>query len=97
MARAQDLVVFKAIAARPKDIEDAAALILMHSAMDLGRVRRLLAELAELAEEPALLDGLDEVIARAHAVRNASSKRRAVAEPPARARKRTPRRVRRKN
>ena len=39
MARAEDLVVFKALAARPKDIEDAAALILMHPAMDLGRVR----------------------------------------------------------
>lgn len=75
MARAEDLVVFKALAARPKDIEDAAALILMHPAIDLGRVRRRLVELADLAEEPALVDGLDEVIARTRAVRKAESKK----------------------
>jgi prolyl-tRNA editing enzyme YbaK/EbsC (Cys-tRNA(Pro) deacylase) len=43
MARAEDLVVFKALAARPKDIEDAAALLLLHSTIDLARVRRRLA------------------------------------------------------
>jgi hypothetical protein len=62
MARAEDLVVFKALAARPKDIEDAAALILMHPTIDLVRVRRRLADLAALAEEPALVEGLE----RAH-------------------------------
>jgi hypothetical protein len=74
MARAEDLVVFKALAARPKDIEDAAALILMHPAIDLDRVKRRLAELADLAEEPALSEGLEQVIARARAVRKVSSK-----------------------
>ena len=82
MARAEDLVVFKALAARPKDIEDAAALILMHPAMDLARVRRRLADLAALAEEPALIEGLDQVIARTRAVRKAASKRAGVNPPP---------------
>ena len=75
MARPEDLVVFKALAARPKDIEDAAALLLMHPAIDLANVRRRLGELAALAEEPALLEGLEQVIARTRAVRKTASKR----------------------
>lgn len=65
MARAEDLVVFKAMAARPKDIDDAAALLLMHRDIDLARVRSRLAELAAMADEPALVDGLERVIALA--------------------------------
>ena len=64
MARAEDLVVFKAMAARPVDIEDASALLLMHKDIDLARVRRRLAELAAMADEPALLAGLEQVIKR---------------------------------
>jgi len=64
MARAEDLVVFKAMAARPVDIEDASALLLMHKDIDLDRVRRRLAELAAMADEPALLAGLERVIKR---------------------------------
>jgi hypothetical protein len=94
MARAEDLVVFKALAARPKDIEDAAALILMHAAMDLDGVRRRVTELAELADEPALVDGLERVIAHTRSVRRSSSRRRAVIGPGAQrskpTRKRTP-------
>jgi hypothetical protein len=96
MARADDLVVFKALAARPKDIEDATTLILMHPAMDLARARRLLMELAELADEPALVEGLDEVIARARAVRRTSSTGRALAKPSVREPRRTRRRARKK-
>lgn len=64
MARAEDLVVFKAMAARPKDIEDASALLLMHKDIDLDRVRRQLGELAAMADEPALVAGLEQVIRR---------------------------------
>ena len=69
MARAEDLIVFKAMAARPKDIEDAAALMLMHSDVDLSRIRVRLAELAELADEPVLAEGLEQIIARARMAR----------------------------
>ncbi len=96
MARAEDLVVFKALAARPKDIEDAAALLLMHPAIDLGGVRRRLAELAELAQEPSLVEGLEQIIARTRAVRRASSKQRSATQSPAKKRKQTKRRVSRK-
>lgn len=73
MARAEDLVIFKAMAARPKDIEDAAALLLMHREIDLARVRRNVAELAELADEPSLATGLEAVIALAAAGRASRS------------------------
>lgn len=39
-------------------------LLLMHKDIDLDRVRRRLAELAAMADEPALLVGLERVIKR---------------------------------
>jgi hypothetical protein len=74
MARAEDLVIFKAVAARPKDIEDAAALMLMHKEIDVDRVRRHLAELAALADEPILTSGLEAVIKLARAGRPSTAK-----------------------
>jgi hypothetical protein len=87
MARAEDLVVFKALAARPKDIDDAAALILMNPSMDLDRVRGRVMGLAEIAEEPALIAGLERVMEHARAVRRASLKRPPKTRPPTRKRK----------
>jgi hypothetical protein len=69
MARAEDLVILKAMAARPKDIEDASALLLMHDNIDLARVRRHLHDLATLADEPELELGLESIIARVRSVR----------------------------
>ena len=65
MARAEDLVIFKALAARPTDIQDATTLLALHAEIDLARVRRRVGELAVLAEEPALVDGLEAMIAAA--------------------------------
>jgi hypothetical protein len=79
MARAEDLVVFKAMAARPKDVEDAAALILKHPDIDTVTVRRRLVELATLAEEPSLIEGFDRVLVRAQSVRSSARRRRASA------------------
>jgi hypothetical protein len=76
MARAEDLVIFKAMAARPKDIEDAAALMLMHKEIDIGRVRRHLAELAALADEPSLTSGLEAVIKLSAAGRSSTPRAR---------------------
>ena len=74
MARAEDLVIFKAMAARPKDIEDATSLMLMYKEIDVDRVRRHLAELAELADESSLMSGLEEVIRLAAADRPSAPK-----------------------
>jgi hypothetical protein len=65
MARPEDLVIFKALAARPKDIGDATALLVMHADIDISRVRERVAELAALAEAPELASGLEAVIVRA--------------------------------
>lgn len=69
MARPEDLVIFKALAGRPKDIDDATALLLLHRDIDLARVRERVAELAMLGEAPELIDGLEAVIARAGSAR----------------------------
>lgn len=65
MSTAADLVVFKAIAARPKDIEDAETLLLLHPRMNVARVRERVAALAALADEPELLVSFDATVARA--------------------------------
>jgi hypothetical protein len=39
MARPEDLIVFKAIAGRPKDIEDATALFVLYPKLDRNRIR----------------------------------------------------------
>jgi hypothetical protein len=65
MSTAEDLVVLKAIAARPKDIEDAESLLVLHPEIDVGRVRARVAELVELAEAPELLSSFDSLAKRA--------------------------------
>lgn len=72
MARAEDLVIFKAVAGRPKDIEDAAGLLAVHRDIDVSRVRAKLRELAEVADDPKIVDVLEQILAR---VRTARRKR----------------------
>lgn len=63
MASAEDLITFKAIAARPKDIDDARALLITNPTVDVKRVRRIVGQLAGLADEPSLVEGLEEILA----------------------------------
>jgi hypothetical protein len=65
MARAEDLLVFKGIAGRPKDLEDIETLLALHPSLDAEHARARLAPLVELAEAPELLDGFDQAVARA--------------------------------
>lgn len=64
MSTPDDLVVFKAIAARPKDIEDVEALLLIHRDIDTRSVQRRVAELADLAGEERLLQEFERLLAR---------------------------------
>lgn len=59
MCTAEDLVVFKAIAGRPKDLEDAEALLALYPDIDVVRTRRHVAELAALADAPELVEAFD--------------------------------------
>jgi hypothetical protein len=65
MSTPEALVVFKAVAGRPKDEEDAATLLLLHSTIDVARARRRVAELADLAGAPEILEGFERIVARA--------------------------------
>ncbi len=63
MAQAEDLVVFKAIAGRGKDHDDAVALLTLYPDANLMRIRSRVKALAELADAPQLVGGLEVAIA----------------------------------
>jgi hypothetical protein len=65
MATAEDLVVFKAIAARPKDLDDAETLLVLYPDIDVERVRRIVRQLAAAAEADHVPKLLEAVLARA--------------------------------
>ena len=62
MARPEDLIVFKAIAGRPRDIEDATALLVLYPDLDRDRMRDQVKQLAALADQPELAHGLETAI-----------------------------------
>jgi hypothetical protein len=65
VARAEDLVVYKAVAFRPQDQQDIERLLVLHGhRVDLGRIRRLVAEFASALDEPERLDALEQIIRR---------------------------------
>jgi hypothetical protein len=72
MARPEDLIVFKAIAGRGKDMDDVAALLALYPQLDLTRVRARVRELAGHADTPELAAGLEKSIAASAEVRNAA-------------------------
>lgn len=60
--RPEDLLIYKLIASRPRDLEDAQGLLVLHgNAMDLGRVRTVVKEFSALlddADRPLILERL---------------------------------------
>jgi hypothetical protein len=72
MSSPEDLIVFKAIAARPKDVEDVQALLALYPKLDAARVRRRIAQLALLAEAPELVSAFDATVARSRGVASKS-------------------------
>lgn len=76
VASAEDLVVYKAIAARERDLSDVERLLEIHGdSIDLARVRRTVEELAGLLERPELVAGLERIIRAVRKRRPTSPKR----------------------
>jgi hypothetical protein len=66
VARAEDLVIYKALAWRPQDQQDVERLLLLHVRdIDLARVRRVVAGFAEAIEDPNRPHSLELIIRRA--------------------------------
>lgn len=64
-ARPEDLLIYKLFAGRSKDIDDAEALLVLHrDGIDLLRIRRVIEQLAELAQQPEIAERLDELISK---------------------------------
>jgi hypothetical protein len=82
MARPEDLIVFKSIAGRGRDIDDVIALLALYPDLDLDRVRARVRELAVAAEVPELTVGLETAIAAAAQARPARKQQVRTAKPP---------------
>lgn len=58
-----DLLVYKLVAARPRDLEDAEKLLLLYgSRLDLGRLRGIISEFADALEDPSRLGVWDQMV-----------------------------------
>ncbi|MEM9691733.1 MAG: hypothetical protein AAGA56_04255 [Myxococcota bacterium] len=65
VARAEDLVIYKALAWRPRDQDDVEALLVVEGrAMNLDRIRHVVAELSDALDDPDRRDELEAMIAR---------------------------------
>jgi predicted nucleotidyltransferase len=83
VARPDDLIVYKAIAARDRDRADIERLLQIHRrAIDLERVRRIVGELAAALEDPELVVDFERI------VRNVSARAAATARKKPRKRRR---------
>lgn len=65
VARAEDLIVYKAVAFRPQDQQDIERLLVLYGhTIDLARIRHLVAEFASALDEPERMDALEQIIQR---------------------------------
>jgi hypothetical protein len=70
VASPSDLVVYKAVAARPRDLDDIEQLLAIHwDHLDFSRVRQYLAAFDEVLEDQSRLDLFDRIASRVHSAR----------------------------
>jgi hypothetical protein len=63
--RPDDLICYKLVAARPRDLDDAEKLLLLYGAtLDLPRLRRLIREFSEVLEDRARIEALERLLRR---------------------------------
>jgi hypothetical protein len=68
IASPEDMVIMKAVAKRPQDLEDIRNLLLSHPNLDLTRVRMYLPQFAEVLDDPALVNTFEQLVAEWQAV-----------------------------
>ncbi len=62
LPRVDDLIVMKAVASRPADLADIDTLVKMHRSVDRRRIRRLVAEFADVLQTPEIVERLESVL-----------------------------------
>lgn len=60
----EDLIIMKAVAQRPKDLNDIEAILRAHENLDLNRIRYWAGEFATALETPGILDNLERILAQ---------------------------------
>jgi predicted nucleotidyltransferase len=69
LPRVEDLLVMKAVARRPKDLQDIEGLLAAHPDADIVAVRRWVREFATAMTMPDMLDDFDKVVERSNSGR----------------------------
>jgi hypothetical protein len=64
LPRVEDLVVMKAVARRPKDLQDIEGLLAAHPQADVAAVRKWVGEFAAAMSMPDMLEDFDKLVAR---------------------------------
>jgi hypothetical protein len=65
--RAEDLIIYKLVASRPRDVEDAEKLILLYAnEIDTGRIRKILTEFCRLLEDESRMETLERLLTLRH-------------------------------
>ena len=62
MPRPEDLLIYKLVACRPLDVEDAEGLLLYSREMDLDRVRGLIRQFSEVLDDPRHIETLERLL-----------------------------------
>ncbi|HEX6095160.1 MAG TPA: nucleotidyl transferase AbiEii/AbiGii toxin family protein [Thermoanaerobaculia bacterium] len=66
VASAEDLVIMKAVAGRPRDIADIGTLIDATPDLDITRIRRWIREFSSVLEMPEIHENLEKLLAKGH-------------------------------
>ena len=63
LPRVEELLIMKAVARRPKDLQDIAGLLAAHPEADVGTVRQWVSEFATAMSMSDMLDDFDKLVA----------------------------------
>lgn len=70
LSRVEDLLIMKAVARRPKDLQDIAGLLAAHPEADVAAVRQWVSEFATAMSMSDMLDDFDKLVERNKSARS---------------------------